>query len=283
MIPSSASFLADPADVRVELVTERGELSQIRFSGSGHLTDAEATAYSVDAVLRILPEDTPVEIPEAVKEAVTSGDYGEAGMLSEDIYRLLSGWQTLTGSDFWSAAATFRGNCGSLELQEDVKLCRWLVEDATIYSVQENGYGLYLSGGSICDRNGNTVSVSTSSNVDAVKLVEILYSLCMNASADCNHSGERDIYTLVLDSEGMASLAHAIAPETEKMDIAFTSGSLRIVMEQEKIQSAEVSLSGRVQMILSKADASITAALDFANGGEASLPDAVKAALTGGF
>lgn len=169
-----------------------------------------------------------------------------------------------------------------MELQEDVKLCRWLVEDTTIYSVQENGYGLYFSGNGICDRNGNTVSVSTSSNVDAVKLVEILYSLCMNASADCDHSGERDIYTLALDSEGMASLAHAIAPETEKMDIAFTSGSLRIVMAQEKIQSAEVSLSGRVQMILSRADAGITAVLDFAKGGEASLLEAVKIALTGG-
>lgn len=131
------------------------------------------------------------------------------------------------------------------------------------------------------DRNGNTVSASKASNVDALKLVDILYSLCMNASADCDHSGESYIYTLTLDSDGMESLAHAIAPETGKMNITFTSGSIRVVVEQEEIQCAEVSISGSVQVVLSKADASITAALDFKKGGEASLPDAAKAALTG--
>lgn len=281
LIPSSASVIGDTDRVYVDLITEDGELSQIRFQGSGHLGDPGTSNYNVNALLRIRKQSGPMDIPDAVKNALNSGAYEEGETLSEDLYHLLSGWQKLNGRDFWSAEATLSANCGALELQEELNLYRWIVEDTAVYAVQENGYGLYLSGNRICDRYGNTVSASKASNVDALNLVEILYSLCMNATSDCIHSGESDTYTLTLDSEGMESLTHAIAPETEKMNISFTSGSVRIVMEGEQICRVEIGISGSVQAVLSKADASITAALDFTEDDEISLPETVKTALTG--
>lgn len=280
LLPSASSLLSGTDELRLELITEEGALSQIRFSGGGRLGDAASSPWQIEAALRVRRDAAGVDIPSAVRAVLTDVAPESAKPLSDELYRLLSGWQDLTDDDFWSAETTLGINCGPLELEETLELYHWRVEDAVIWSVQENGYGLYASGDTVCDSSGNTVPVTETARLDAAKLVDILYELCLNGFADCDRSGEATTYTLALDGEGMAALARSIAPETENMNVTFTAGTVTVVMEGETIRRVEIGLSGSVPTALGTAEAGITAVLDFAAGKPLALPDAVRAALT---
>lgn len=278
LLPSSTSLLSGTDELRLELVTEEGTLSRLRFSGSGRLGDAASTPWRVEAVLGVRQDTADVDIPSAVRTALMDAAPESARALSDDFYRLLTGWQNLEERSFFAAETTLGIECGSLELEEELELCRWRAEDTAIWSVQENGYGLYASGGRICDSSGSAVSLGAA-RLDAAKLMELLHELCLHGSADCDRSGEAAAYTLALDAEGMAALACVIAPETENMNVTFTAGTVCVVMEGDEICRVEISLSGSAPTVLGTAEATVAAALDFASGKTLALPDAVRVAL----
>lgn len=280
LMPSAADLLSETNELKVKLVTDGGVLKKIEFTGSGRLNDSGRTAYTLRASLKLLDSPRSPEIPDAVAEAIASGEYEILGTLSDSIYRLARGWQALESRDPLGAALTLHADCGPLALNESLELFRWTAAGEEIFSVQENGYALYFTDDAICDSKGNSIPTASAANIDAAKLLDIAYDICMNASADCVSQGEQYTYTLSLDDEGMEAVAYAIAPEAEKLNISFESGSIQIVIREASIESIEVKVSGSVQVLLSHADASIGAKLEFAgDSADAVLPDAVKEAL----
>lgn len=279
LLPAAMDILPDTDELRVELVTERGALRSVEFYGSGNLRGSAESSFSLTSTLCVQEKAEPLELPDAVAKALREGDYAATEILSEDVYELLAGWQELSGRDFWSAQTSLCADCGVLELEKTLQLARWLENGTDIYCVKENGYGLYVSQNTICDRSGNAVSAANAANLDCTKLFDALYSVCMQASVSCEHAGRTSTYTLALDEDAMAELSHVIAPETEKMNMSFTSGAASIVMAEGKIERVEIGMAGTVQTVLSRMDSRVAAALDFTQGEELSLPDAVSAAL----
>jgi len=280
LIPSAATLLSNTDSLKVNLITDDGELEKIEFIGSGTLNDSEKNAYSVNAELKIVGTSPTVQIPETVADAISSGEYDTMEALSDDLYRLANGWQNLNGADSLAADLTLSADCGPLILNERVQLYRWKNGESDIFCVQENGYALYFTDEAICDSKGNSIPTASAANVDAAQLLDIAYDICMNASADCVNQGDQYTYTLSLDDEGMEAVAYAIAPESEKLNISFESGNIRVVIRDEKIESVEVKVNGSVQIVLSSADVSIGAKLEFSGDSvDATIPDAVKEAL----
>lgn len=280
LIPSAATLLSDTDSLKVDLITDGGELERIEFSGNGKLNDSDKTPYSVSAVLKIMDSTRTVEIPETISEAIRSGEYETMEALSDDLYRLANGWQDLMDADPLGADLSLSADCGPLVLNESLQLYRWKDEEKEIFSVQENGYALYFTDDTICDSKGNSIPAASAANIDAAQLLDIAYTACMNASADSTVKGSQYIYTLSLNEEGMEAVAYAIAPEAEKLNISFASGSIQVIILDERIESVEITVSGSVQIVLSSADVSIGATLAFSgDSADATIPEAVKEAL----
>ena len=280
LIPSAAQILSDADSLTVDLILKDGELDRIEFRGNGKLNDSGKTAYSVNATLDILDAPRNVTIPDAVRDAIVSGEYETMEALSDDLYRLANGWQDLNSRDPLAAKLTLSADCGPLVLNEDLELTRWHIDEQDIFCVEENGYALYFTEDAICDSKGNAIPTASASNIDAAELLGFAYDACMNASADCIKTGNRYIYTLSLNEAGMETVAYAITPETEKLNISFDSGSIRVVITGETIESVQIQVSGSVQIVLSSADVEMVAKLEFSEiVGDAVIPEAVKEAL----
>ena len=280
LMPSAAEMLAETDSLTVELILDDGELEKIRFSGSGTLNDNGKTGYSVSAVLKLDSDLQPVEVPEAAAEAIASGEQEALEVLSEDLLRLVNGWKVLNDTNPLSAELTLEADCGPITLNETVDLFRWNTEKAAIFCIEENSYALYFTEDRICDSKGNSIPTAGASNTDAAKLLDIAYTICMNANAVSMKKGGQYTYTVSLDEDGMKQVAYAIAPEAEKLNINFESGKLILVMTEEKIVSVEIRVSGNAQIVLSSVDVSIGASLMFTEKrADVSLPEAVKEAL----
>ena len=281
LIPAAAEYLSDTDSLTVKLIMDGDDLDRIEFSGKGKLSDSKQTAYAIDATLNILDTNRTVDIPAQVTDALASGDYESMEALSQDLYRLANGWQMLNNQNPLSAELELTADCGPVVLNETLKLHRWNEENGQIFCVQENGYALYFNDDTICDSKGNAISAGSASHIDAAQLLDIAYDVCMNASANCIQTGERYTYTLVLNEAGMESVAYAIAPEAEKLNIGFESGSIRVVVEGETIESVEITVTGNVKIVLSTANVSIGAKFKFyESDGDIAIPEAVKTALT---
>lgn len=280
LIPSAASLLSETNSLNVDLIEQEGVLEQIRFSGSGRLNDRNATAFSVSAVLTCSESPRGTVLPQAVAQAIQTGASETTAVLSDDLLRLINGWQDLNARSPLYAQLTLSADCGPLVLSSRLDVYRWNTEDAPIFSIQENGYALYFMEDTLCDANGNAVSAAGGSHPDAARLLDLAYAFCMNAGADCKAYGSRYVYTVSLDEEGMKQVASAIAPEAEKLDVSFAAGNLVVSVSDGKIESIEASVSGSVQVALTSADAAMGAKLEFAEtDAQAAVPEAVLEAL----
>ncbi|MGN1307867.1 MAG: GLUG motif-containing protein [Faecousia sp.] len=278
LLPSAAQTLADTNRVQVEMTVAQEEVTALRFTGSGTLADAEKTPFHVSALLTLPPEaEERISIPEPVKAAIRSGDYQAAEPLSEDLLRLMDAWKTLQQEDSIAAQLLLKADCGPVALKDRFDFYRW---NGKISSIQKNGYALYVSGDTICDQNGNTISAKEAETVEAARLPDIAYQLCLNAELNCSEAGGKYTYTLSLDEAGMETVAYAIAPAAEGMDILFDSGSLQIVLHDDRIERITLSCTGSVQVVLSNAAVSFEAQLDFPEDmDKAALPEGVRAKI----
>ncbi|MGN1004647.1 MAG: hypothetical protein ACI4O5_07385, partial [Oscillospiraceae bacterium] len=279
LLPSAADGLSGLDTVTVELAADHYRLSELRFSSEGTLNDVGQTAFSVSAVLR-MEEREPLTIPAHIRSSILYGDYETAGALSDDLMRLISAWAELNGRDPLSAQLSLRVDCGPLVLRDDLDLSRWTEDGRQINCIRKNGRTFYFTDTTVCNENGQSVPEADVGAVDAARLLEIAYQLCMSADVDCSQSGTAYAYTLSLDKEGMEAVAHAMAPDTKDMDLFFDAGTLQLVIRDDVIESIRVSFTGNLKLVLSDVAAGFEADLRLT--GEAAaptLPDAVREAL----
>lgn len=279
LMPSYVKYWPETDGLQIEMDTDGGAFSSLSFSGSGKLEDLQQKDYTLQATLTAV-ERKSREIPDAVKEAVERGGDKAREILSENLYRLLAGWQNLNENDPLAVNLSLRADCGILSVDEDLQLFRWMLEETPVYCVEKNGYALYYCDQTICNSSGTTIPSATVSHTGAVELMEILYTICEDGSFVCSNSGNQYCYTLSLDAEAMTRIACAIAPEAEKLNISFGTGSVCVVLEEENIQEISLSLTGTAKLVLSSVDAAFEAVLEFpAECSDAVLPNAVKNAL----
>ncbi|MGM9651067.1 MAG: hypothetical protein ACI3VX_03900 [Faecousia sp.] len=281
LMPDVSQFPIQADLLQVELAADGDTVSELRFSGSGSLDDGEETPFRLSAVLHVLPEDQPpVTVPDAVKEAVRSGDYEDAAALTEDLMELAAAWQALEQQPFTRAALRLKADCGPLALDDTLDYCRWNDGGKPICSVQKNGYALYFADAEICDAQGNAVQAGDAGYVDAAKLLELAYETCLHTELNCVRDTQSSIYTLSLDEQGMQAAAYVIAPEAESLNVAFESGSLELVLTDGQLRRLTIRCGGSVQVVLSRVDVVFQAEMEFTPDAAAlELPQAVQETL----
>lgn len=280
LIPDAVSQLSGVQSVDVEVTASGEELSRISFSSNFVLDDTDKTQVVVQAEL--VPKDAEEEgqkrlqIPQAVKDAVTGGEYAASSVLTEDIFRLMSAWGELNSREALAADVTLTADCKPLSLSEKLEMFCATENETTITCLKKSGLEVYFTEEAICDKSGNKMEFDELPLAQSADLLEIAYQFCMNADVDCSE----DVYTIALDEEGMKCVAAAIAPETKDMNLNFGVGSIQITLEDETIQSIRFSCDGTVKTAIADVPMALSGELEFCEGeSDFTVPEKVKEAL----
>lgn len=282
LAPSVVNEFADTQTVTVSLASDGEHASAIEFQASGNLKSEGADAFSLEAVLILNPDSgEEANIPAAVKESILAGTEN-AVPFEDDLYRLLSAFGELNKREPLTADALLQVDCGPVVISDNIRLYQWMKDDLKIGSIQKNGVELYFTDNMICDRDGNVVTETEETGIEAAEILKFAYELCMSADLKCTRSGERYCYSLVLDEESIEKVVYTAAPSLKDLNVSFGEGSLTLEIEDDRMQSIQLSCAGTVPVMFSDVDAQVSVELTFEETAEsAEIPEEVYQLLRG--
>ena len=242
--------------MQLSLIERDGAAAQLHFW-------ADSVDLSLDAVLTVdeAAKKTP-EIPNAVADAIRAGTSGESSV-TLGLYQLLSAWSAQLSQDTVSADLKLSADCGPVVVSDTLQYDLKRVSGLSIGSIRREPLSLYFSGDSVCDADGNIVTVNTESLLDAAKLIDIAYQLVQNGTVSSRTSGSTTEYTLALDDDGMLALAQTIAPQVSPQSLLLRAGELVMQVEDGTLTSVQVNCSGEIHIALSQARAGLGATITF--------------------
>ena len=280
LMPSAQALLPKANRLTVDLITENGALSQLRFTGAGNLTDSVKTPFSLSTVVEILPASGDVTIPQSVVQAVASGNFQARELYSDDLVRLIDVWTQIRSQNPVTAQVTLEADCGELTVSDDFTFYQWKASGAAVLGVEKDGKIRYFTDNAACDENGRKLSASGAEGPELAKLLDIALGNIENTEFQCRQEEGASVYTFALNQAGMEQLVGAVFPKAEDMAVSFEEGSIRLRIADDRLQSVEIACGGSGKLLTSAVDVrlSLKARLQNDRPGPA-LPDAVKQAL----
>lgn len=280
LMPSAQALLPKANRLTVDLITENGALSQLRFTGAGNLTDSVKTPFSLSTVVEILPASGDVTIPQPVVQAVASGNFQARELYSDDLVRLIDVWTQIRSQNPVTAQVILEADCGELTVSDDFTFYQWKASGAAVLGVEKDGKIRYFTDNAACDENGRKLSASGAEGPELAKLLDIALGNIENTEFQCRQEEGASVYTFALNQAGMEQLVGAVFPKAEDMAVSFEEGSIRLRIADDSLQSVEIACGGSGKLLTSAVDVrlSLKARLQNDRPGPA-LPDAVKQAL----
>ena len=280
LMPSVQALLPEANRLTVDLITDNGTLSQLRFTGAGNLTDSVKTPFSLSAIVEFLPASGDVTIPKPVAQAVSTGNYQAQELYSDDLVRLIDAWTRLRSKNPVAAAVTLEASCGELALSDAFSYCQWLASGITIRGMEKDGKTCYFTDNAVCDENGRTLSASAVGNLDLAKLLDIALKNMENTEFKCRQNDTASVYTFTLNKEGMEQLVHSVCPKAEKLEITGEKGSIQLKIVDGSLQSVEITCDGSGKLLTAAVDIRLSLKAQLQNDSPGpGLPDAVRQAL----
>ena len=280
LLPGVEAIVPEVDSLSVALVTDDSRLSCIRFQGSGWLGEDRQTPLSLEVSANIAKVPGRVTLPEGVEKAMVAGDAAQAEPLTENLLRLLGVLWKLGNKQTLAGKLTLSADCGPLTLNKPLDLICWQLEGKRVYSLQENGMGLYYCDGILCDETGHKLSLEGSAGVSALELPELLLGICLELTGDCTQKDDAWVYRFALEEGTMSAMAYAIVPEAEKLPISLTAGTLEAIVTREQLESLSLRIDGSLSLLLTQVDVSIGGKIDLEPGeADAILPETVRSAL----
>lgn len=281
LLPGQAGHLSDTQKVEVELAVAEDKIQSLTFTSAGTLLDKDKTPYTISAKMTPGQMRKEYEVPEAVKEAVRSGETEGQTPITEDLFRLLSAWTNLQEESF-TADFTLGAQCGPVALDEEMQYDQMQSDDRKIEAIRKGDFVLYFSDGSFCDQNGTLLNADENDTIDRAHLLEVLYQICTNGEFDCTDTGNDTwLYTLTLDEEAMKTVAYAAVPDMESMDVALKEGSIQISVKDNAISEITCSCIGGMDALAGAAPVTISADLVYTHDSKVEIPDAVRKQFKG--
>ena len=279
LFPAAVQSIA-VQDVDIDLISSGGELSGIRFSAGGALS---GTPADISLNLSIRQSVQPPEIPQAVRQHLRDDGTQAEQLPAGDLLHLMTAWMKLNAEDPFSAQLSLSANCGPLVLDDQLELYRTRRNGMQVSLIRKNGRTWYFTDSTICGEDGSAVSAADADVTRSAALVVLAGRLCMNGSLVRTERDGGEVYTLSLDQEGLDAVAGAILPQLHTLDATLTSGSIRIVLKENAIQSIRFTCDGSAHILLS--DVPIFLSGELMPGAAAEMPvipDAVLSTLQKG-
>ncbi len=270
--PAADALLPENAPATVTLTEENGSVTALEVSISGEDLDAVCT-------LAIRSGTEGHAVPEAVRKAVLSVEEPPVRILTGDVIRLLSAWRELSSRESAAADVRLFADCGSLLLDEEMEYLRADVDGTAIRGVIREPLAVYFTDTAVCSADGTPIAAGQEPLLRTEELWKLAGQLVLNGDLVCRTNGSRSVYTLSLDETQMRAVMAAVAPRAEKLDVTFTSGTLRAVVIGGRITGIEFLCSGSVRVVLSQAEARISAQMNIREDGAVTIPPAAADAL----
>ena len=217
----------------LRLTEKGGKLEQIQFSGSGEVDGTEVALEVILSGFRILASgDYP--IPEPVRQSAATVDPDALFSLTEDLYRLVLALAPFEKMEALDGTLELLADCGPLQFHTRMKL--------------------------------SELKTSSPGRIDPEKLQalpELLVWLCLEGDIRCTREGNAYVYALGLDAAAMKHLAGMILPELEQYGASLTEGNLRIYLEAGAITAMEVSLEGKITVLIAQIPVRVGANFSF--------------------
>lgn len=277
LLPEQMDVLPDVQKLLVELTATDGAVVELHFTSEGTLTDEAKTRYTLSASLTPAEMDGGTSVPEAVLETVRSGAAEDLSDFSEDLFRLISAWTELNQEEGFSATLQLEVACDPILLQEDMNYAQINADGQTVNCISKGDLAVYYSDGVFCDRNGLVLSSEEYALADRVRLLEVLYQLCLNGEFTCTETGDDSwLYTLKLDQTGMESIAYTVSPEMESMPVTLTSGSIQIYLEKAALTEIRCNCTGGLSGLAETDPVTVSAQWRITDHSVPELPGLVK-------
>lgn len=257
LLPGARELLSDTNHLTVDLITSENTLTQIHFTGAGNLADSVKTPFSVSAQLSVL-SPASAEIPEAVANALATGDYQAQNVYSDDLVRLVNVWRRYKVKSSLGSTITVSADCGPLQLAEDFQFYQWKTEDSPIYGIQKEDLSLYFTDTAICDAQGRAVQTGMAGTVDVVTILDLVYRNFSDMDFQCEAVPEGYLYTVILNAAGMKTLMNAVLPKAETLDIRYSTGAIQILMTEDTLESVQLTCGGSAKVALVNVDVSLS-------------------------
>ncbi len=265
LLPEALSAAPETDAVRFELVVSDGEPKDLNIHWNGEAGEASAA-------LRLSGEAREHKLPQAVRTAVTSGEYTKAENIAPEIKLLLLSWTKLAARDPLSADVALAANCGPLLLDDKLVWQRANWQGTELSCISGRGTRLYYTGDAVCTGSGLVIEPGDGAFTSTEKLLHLAYDAFLLGDAECAESKDGWRCTVSLDASQMAELAGTIAPESRNLGISFEEGTVRFDIADGEAASLSVQCRGKVRVVRAELPASVEAKLTFAQDRNFSVP-----------
>lgn len=213
------------------------------------------------------------DVPDAVVVAAASISE-DLPVITEDALMLFAAWQQWKQQENKAADISLNADCGPVVVEQKLKFyaCQY------IYCISKDALALYWNGERTIRQDGSAASDNEQKLADMAKLMDIAYLACQDADFTKDEQHGVVSYTVQLDSSTMHSIATAIAPESGKLDMALSSGSITVRIAEGRISGFSFTCEGHVKVVVLDAKAAIFGNIEMSDD-IIEIPETVRAAL----
>lgn len=280
LLPQLGDIPAESTDMSVDLVTKDGTIARIRFAWSGALENAAATPVTMEASLRLdVAQKGSHLLPAEVCKAITGG-FEQAQDLTDDVHALLRALTDVGAREPLSADIHLSANCGPLLLNDDIHFVRSMQSGKAVTALSKGKLALYFADDTICTAEGLAATPEQMSQFAGQDLLPVLFQAALSGEMRSVETAEKRSYILSLGEQEMSKIISAIAPEAKALDLFISTGTLKLDLEADRLQSLTVQCSCTLKLALAEIPATFGAKVTFPTEQEIfSLPEPVQEAL----
>jgi len=215
--------------IQVSLIAKDRILDRIALSA-----DAKSTQLCITISDFQILSAGEYSIPEMILETAAEVDPDGLFSLTEDLYRLVLALEPFSNMDTIDGNLKLAVDCGLIQL------------DTTI---------------ALSDLKNTSSSRINPETLQA--LPELLGWLCMEGEISCTKNNGDYVYSLILDQDSMQELSRMILPEIAEYTGNLTEGSVSILLDGRKIASMQVTIKGKINVLLVSIPISVGAEFSF--------------------
>lgn len=271
VLPEISNEVAQTQAVQAWVQLEGLSVKQINVSVDGTLNN-DLTLH-VDISMDNITTYADFDVPDAVVEAAASISE-DLPVITEDALMLFAAWQQWKQQENKAADISLNADCGPVVVEQKLKFyaCQY------IYCISKDALALYWNGERTIRQDGSAASDDEQKLADMAKLMDIAYLACQDADFTKDEQHGVVSYTVQLDSSTMHSIATAIAPESGKLDMALSSGSITVRIAEGRISGFSFTCEGHVKVVVLDAKAAIFGNIEMSDD-IIEIPETVRAAL----
>lgn len=271
VLPEISDEMAQTQAVQVRVQLEGLSVKRISISADGTLSNG--LALRVDVSMDNITTYADFDVPDAVVEAAASVS-DDLPVITEDALTLFAAWQQWKQQENKATDISLNADCGPVVVEQKLKFyaCQ------SIYCISKDTLALYWNGERTIRQDGSAASDDEQKLADMAKLMDIAYLACQDAEFTKDEQQGVTGYTIQLDSSTMHSIAAVIAPESGKLDMTLSSGSITVRIAEGRISGLSFTCEGHVKVVVLDAKAAISGNIEMSDD-TLEIPVAVKAAL----